>query len=109
MQGGDYLSPVTDRCRHAFDGTQNARHRSQIPPARRFREWALDTAEKKKKKKKKNTGPGNVQRPLETSVPGVFAIGDVRFGSVKRVAAAVGDGAQVVAALHAFLATRDKS
>jgi thioredoxin reductase (NADPH) len=43
-------------------------------------------------------------RPLETSVPGVFAIGDVRSGSVKRVAAAVGEGAQVVATLHAFLA-----
>src|ERR1700730_7515741 len=43
-------------------------------------------------------------RPLETSVRGVFAIGDVRSGSVKRVAAAVGEGAQVVATLHAFLA-----
>ncbi|HUE80453.1 MAG TPA: FAD-dependent oxidoreductase [Sphingomicrobium sp.] len=42
--------------------------------------------------------------PLETSRPGVFAIGDVRSGSVKRVAAAVGDGAQVVAALHTYLA-----
>ncbi len=41
---------------------------------------------------------------LETSRRGVFAIGDVRCGSVKRVAAAVGEGAQVVAALHAFLA-----
>jgi len=47
---------------------------------------------------------GNIQSRLETSLPGVFAIGDVRSGSVKRVAAAVGDGAQVVAALHAFLA-----
>jgi thioredoxin reductase (NADPH) len=47
---------------------------------------------------------GNVSRPLETCVPGVFAIGDVRAGSVKRVAAAVGEGAQVVAALHAYLA-----
>jgi thioredoxin reductase (NADPH) len=46
----------------------------------------------------------NVQSQLETSLPGVFAVGDVRSGSVKRVAAAVGDGAQVVAALHAFLA-----
>jgi thioredoxin reductase (NADPH) len=46
----------------------------------------------------------NIHRPLETSLPGVFAIGDVRSGSVKRVAAAVGEGAQVVAALHAFLA-----
>lgn len=43
-------------------------------------------------------------RPLESSVPGVFAIGDVRAGSIKRVAAGVGEGAQVVAALHAFLA-----
>ena len=41
---------------------------------------------------------------LETSRKGVFAIGDVRAGSVKRVAAAVGEGAQVVAAIHAFLA-----
>jgi thioredoxin reductase (NADPH) len=47
---------------------------------------------------------GNGHRPLETSRDGVFAIGDVRAGSVKRVAAAVGEGAQVVATLHAFLA-----
>jgi thioredoxin reductase (NADPH) len=47
---------------------------------------------------------GSGRRSLETSCRGVFAIGDVRSGSVKRVAAAVGEGAQVVAALHAFLA-----
>jgi thioredoxin reductase (NADPH) len=47
---------------------------------------------------------GNGRRGLETSRDGVFAIGDVRAGSVKRVAAAVGEGAQVVAAVHAFLA-----
>ena len=46
----------------------------------------------------------DIHRPLETNLPGVFAIGDVRSGSVKRVAAAVGEGAQVVAELHAFLA-----
>jgi thioredoxin reductase (NADPH) len=44
------------------------------------------------------------RRPLETSRRGVFAIGDVRSGSVKRVAAAVGEGAQVVATLHGVLA-----
>ena len=44
---------------------------------------------------------------LETSRRGVFAIGDVRSGSVKRVAAAVGEGAQVVATLHAYLADMD--
>ncbi|RZT04503.1 thioredoxin reductase (NADPH) [Duganella sp. CF402] len=41
---------------------------------------------------------------LETSVPGVFAIGDVRATSTKRVAAAVGEGAAVVSQIHQFLA-----
>jgi thioredoxin reductase (NADPH) len=45
------------------------------------------------------------RRSLETSRRGIFAIGDVRSGSVKRVAAAVGEGAQVVSMLHAKLAT----
>jgi thioredoxin reductase (NADPH) len=47
---------------------------------------------------------GSGRHALETNRTGVFAIGDVRSGSVKRVAAAVGEGAQVVAALHAYLA-----
>ena len=42
--------------------------------------------------------------PLETSIPGVFAIGDVRAGSTKRVAAAVGEGAAVVSQIHTVLA-----
>jgi thioredoxin reductase (NADPH) len=41
--------------------------------------------------------------PLETSVPGVFAIGDVHSGSTKRVGAAIGEGAAVVAQIHAFM------
>jgi thioredoxin reductase (NADPH) len=41
--------------------------------------------------------------PLETALPGVFAIGDVRAGSTKRVAAAVGEGAAVVAQIHSYL------
>ncbi|MGZ3199029.1 MAG: NAD(P)/FAD-dependent oxidoreductase, partial [Croceibacterium sp.] len=47
---------------------------------------------------------GDSRHPLETSRSGIFAIGDVRADSVKRVAAAAGDGAQVVAALHSYLA-----
>jgi thioredoxin reductase (NADPH) len=47
---------------------------------------------------------GSSDLPLETSRPGVFAIGDVRAGSTKRVAAAVGEGAAVVAQIHAKLA-----
>lgn len=42
--------------------------------------------------------------PLETSVPGIFAAGDVRAGSIKRVASAVGEGAMVVSQLHEALA-----
>jgi thioredoxin reductase (NADPH) len=55
------------------------------------------------------TEAGGNRRLLETSCPGVFAIGDVRSGSVKRVAASVGEGAQVVAALHGFLAAPDRN
>ena len=47
---------------------------------------------------------GDDRFPLETSRRGIFAVGDVRSGSVKRVAASVGDGAQVVAAIHQYLA-----
>jgi thioredoxin reductase (NADPH) len=47
---------------------------------------------------------GNGRHALETSRDRVFAIGDVRSASTKRVAAAVGEGAQVVAAIHAVLA-----
>jgi thioredoxin reductase (NADPH) len=47
---------------------------------------------------------GSDRHPLETTRRGIFAIGDVRAKSIKRVAAAVGEGAQVVAALHSFLA-----
>jgi thioredoxin reductase (NADPH) len=43
---------------------------------------------------------------LETSVPGVFAIGDVRAASTKRVGAAIGEGAAVVAQIHQVLAGR---
>jgi thioredoxin reductase (NADPH) len=39
-----------------------------------------------------------------TSVPGVFAVGDVRAGSIKRVASAVGEGSVVIAAVHSYLA-----
>ncbi|CAN7220646.1 FAD-dependent oxidoreductase [Mesorhizobium sp. LjRoot246] len=53
------------------------------------------------------TGSDLGSAQMETSRSGVFAIGDVRAGSVKRVAAAVGEGAQVVAALHAYLARGD--
>ena len=48
---------------------------------------------------------GETNLPLETSVHGIFAIGDVRSGSVKRVGGAIGEGAAVVAQIHSFLAS----
>jgi thioredoxin reductase (NADPH) len=48
-----------------------------------------------------NRGPG----PLETSCPGIFAAGDVRSGSVKRCAAAVGEGGMAVEGVHQALGT----
>ena len=53
-------------------------------------------------------GTGRCERPpyaLETSVPGVFAAGDVRLDSMKRVASAVGEGAMAVHLVHRYLAT----
>jgi thioredoxin reductase (NADPH) len=49
-------------------------------------------------------GNGSRQLPLESNVPGVFAVGDARSGSVKRVGGAIGEGAAVVAQLHSYLA-----
>ncbi len=49
---------------------------------------------------------GNGRLPFQTNRQGIFAVGDVRAGSVKRVAAAVGEGSQVVATLHTFFAKR---
>ncbi len=45
--------------------------------------------------------------PFETSVPGVFAVGDVRHGSLKRVAAAVGEGSSAVRSVHEHLASAE--
>ena len=47
---------------------------------------------------------GRAPAPLESSVPGVFAVGDVRSGSVKRVGGAIGEGAAAVAQIHQYLA-----
>jgi len=48
-------------------------------------------------------GAAHASASLQTSLPGVFAIGDVRGGSTKRVASAVGEGAAVVAQIHSYL------
>jgi thioredoxin reductase (NADPH) len=51
-------------------------------------------------------GRGSEVLPFETSLPGIFAAGDVRHGSMKRVAAAVGEGSSAVRSVHERLATQ---
>ena len=51
---------------------------------------------------------GGAPLPFETSHPGLFAVGDVRSGSTKRVAAAVGEGSAAVRSVHQHLAFRDR-
>jgi thioredoxin reductase (NADPH) len=51
--------------------------------------------------------PAALLSPYQTSLPGVFAVGDVRANSVKRVASAVGEGSVVVQAVHQYLTTVD--
>ena len=70
-------------------------------------DWLANTGLKLDERGFVLTGEGGL--PLETSRPGVFAVGDVRSGSVKRVAASVGDGAQAVAAIHAYFASRESA
>jgi thioredoxin reductase (NADPH) len=53
------------------------------------------------------TNASRAPAPMETSLPGIFAAGDVRSGSVKRCAAAVGEGSTVIAGVHEAL--RDAS
>jgi thioredoxin reductase len=53
-----------------------------------------------------DTPEGRPRGELESSVPGVYAVGDVRSGAVKRVAAAVGEGARVVVLIHQHLASQ---
>jgi thioredoxin reductase (NADPH) len=53
-----------------------------------------------------HAGSAHAPAPLEASIPGVFAVGDVRSGSVKRVGGAIGEGAAAVAQIHSALAAR---
>jgi thioredoxin reductase (NADPH) len=52
----------------------------------------------------REASPSGPRLLLETSMPGVFAAGDVRHGSVKRVAAAVGEGGMAIQSVHRYLA-----
>ncbi|MFL6845534.1 MAG: FAD-dependent oxidoreductase [Allosphingosinicella sp.] len=104
---GDALETISWRARGSDSETRRrARHLFLFIGADPNTDWLAGSGLKLDERGFILTGPEARAGclPLETSRPGVFAVGDVRAGSVKRVAAAVGDGAQVVAALHTYLA-----
>ena len=102
------LAQPAHRCRGA------ARHRPPVPLHRRRSGGELaHRLRHSRSTRRASSEPaptcGSTERmplPLETGVEGIFAVGDVRCGSVKRVGAAIGEGAAVVAQLHTFLARR---
>ena len=101
------LAAVTIRDRSSGNETQRpARFLFSFIGAEPNTEWVQGSGIKLDERGFVLTGEeaGSGRFPLETSRRGVFAVGDVRSGSVKRVAASVGDGAQVVAAMHRYLA-----
>ena len=53
-----------------------------------------------------DTGSGATRSQFETSIPGVYAVGDVRHGATKRVASGVGEGSVVIGSVHRYLAPR---
>ncbi|AMR81493.1 FAD-dependent oxidoreductase [Cupriavidus nantongensis] len=112
LDGDGWLSAVRYECRaeHPAPVTMAVRHLFLFIGADPNAAWLRTCHVEVDDKGFVRTGGGAlgcasaVPYPLQTSVPGVFAIGDVRAGSTKRVAAAVGEGAAVVAQIHDYLA-----
>lgn len=102
---GDRLKAVSWRSSDA-DGRAEVRHLFLFIGADPNSDWLRDSGIALDAGGFILTGEGAAagRRVMETSHQGVFAIGDIRSGSVKRLAAAAGDGAQVVASIHQYLA-----
>jgi thioredoxin reductase (NADPH) len=108
---GDEVGLTRVRCRSRRDGgatTFETRHLFLFIGADPNSDWLAECGVALDDKGFVLTGgdarPGHGPRTLETSVDGVFAVGDLRAGSTKRVAAAAGEGAAAVAQIHAYLA-----
>jgi thioredoxin reductase (NADPH) len=103
-QGG-MLEAIRWRLRSGAEARRSIRHLFLFIGAEPNTDWLAGSGVALDRKGFVLTGAdAGARRPLETSRAGIFAIGDVRSGSTKRVAAAVGEGAQVVATLHGVLA-----
>jgi thioredoxin reductase (NADPH) len=109
LDGNDRLERVQYRGAGGIDGTMTTRHLFAFVGATPNTSWLETCGVEVDTSGFVLTGidlSKEVDRslPLQTSVEGVFAVGDVRSGSSKRVASAVGEGSAVVAQIHTFLA-----
>jgi thioredoxin reductase (NADPH) len=112
LEGGDHLERIHWRNTNTGErGIQETRHVFVMTGADPNTEWLKDCVELDSQgfiKTGTDVGPAWPLRRtpymLETSLPGVFAVGDIRAGSVKRVASAVGEGSMAVQFVHKVLA-----
>jgi thioredoxin reductase (NADPH) len=104
LEGGTHLSHITWRYRDAAeDHRLAAEHLFVMIGADPCTKWLPDCVELDTKGFVRTSSASEHCGPFETSMRGIFAVGDVRSGSVKRVASAVGEGSIVVAAIHRYL------
>jgi thioredoxin reductase (NADPH) len=102
LEGGDHLEEITVRSRGG-EKTLPTRALFAMIGASPNTEWLSDLVALDSRGFVKTGKAAGAHRPLETSRPGIFAIGDVRVGSAKRVASAAGEGSVVVPGIYEFL------
>jgi len=104
LEGETHLSHVTWRSRSTGEDSRlAAQHLFVMIGADPCTKWLPDCVELDSNGFVRTSSGSEHSGPFETSVRGMFAVGDVRSGSVKRVASAVGEGSIVVAAIHRYL------
>jgi thioredoxin reductase (NADPH) len=105
LHGGDHLQEITVRS-HGGENTLQTRALFAMIGASPNTEWLSDLVKLDKRGFVKTGKTVGADRPFETSRQGIFAIGDVRAGSVKRIASAAGEGSVVVPGIYEFLGER---
>jgi thioredoxin reductase (NADPH) len=104
LEGRTHLSHVTWRQRDTGEDSRFAtEHLFVMIGADPCTKWLRDCVELDSNGFVRTSSGSESRDPFETSVRGIFAVGDARTGSVKRVASAVGEGSVVVPAIHRFL------
>jgi thioredoxin reductase (NADPH) len=104
LEGETHLNHVTWRSRATKADTRFAtEHLFVMIGADPCTKWLRDCVELDSNGFVRTSSGSEDRGPFETSVRGIFAVGDVRSGSVKRVASAVGEDSVVIPAIHRYL------